>query len=137
MKKLVYILSIGGLFVAFSSCQQGNVEELKKADDEKVNARVQTMIDELNTSLEASCTAKVDSAAQHAFMMLPKAITQKPTGGKKPGGGIAHGAEVGRGKEGSRGGDGGGFDPGGRGMGEVPGKGSPADRSSAGGRLLS
>jgi hypothetical protein len=83
MKKLIYSLGISSFMaLAITSCKQGNAEEMMKNDMEKVNANVQSKIDELNMTLSDECNTKVMEAAQTAFAAMPK--TTVKTTVKKP-----------------------------------------------------
>jgi hypothetical protein len=83
MKKLIYSLGISSFMaLAITGCKQGNAEEMMKNDMEKVNANVQSKIDELNMTLSDECNTKVMEAAQTAFAAMPK--TTVKTTVKKP-----------------------------------------------------
>lgn len=83
MKKT--ILSIGtAVMMAFAitGCQQGNVEEMMKQDLEKSNSLVQTQIDALNMSLDSTCNAQIEDAANLQFQAFADSMAKVP-GAKK------------------------------------------------------
>ncbi len=80
MKKT--ILSFGAailLGMAFTGCQQGNVAEMQKQDNEKVSSKVQVKIDELNAQLDEECTKLIADEAQAMVDAMPKSTTKTTT----------------------------------------------------------
>jgi hypothetical protein len=81
MKK--YILSLAALSAmtfGLASCQQGgNADELMKQDQEKVNAKVQSMTDEMNASMDKACQDKIDSVANVNFASTIETATPEAT----------------------------------------------------------
>lgn len=88
MKKIFMNLSAGttlAVAIALASCN--NAEQVKKQVEEQ-NAKIQTAVDEklngLAETVNAECTAKVDSLANVAYAVWVEEEAAAKKGGKKP-----------------------------------------------------